>query len=217
MCQPGSRIMLAVTPWSDRIAGEHPAGALGDLVAVRAAPRAPSAARSVAPKARQVSGESWSRTPRSASRRPSRRLAPPSPAGRRRAAASGSRRRGRRRRRRGRPAGATAPISTARLAPPVERGRVRKSSAQRVRGEHQPQQVLGALGVAAEPEHVLEHARHRRRHRARRWSSAARRPGPGRASPASALSTHTSLLVGVAAVASSTLASPPTSGRYADP
>ena len=84
-----------------------------------------------------------------------------------------------------------------------------------VRGEHQAQQVLGALGVAAEPVHVLEHARQR----AGRGAHARGGQHVGEALVGvvgSSLSTQTSLLA-TARPSSTTFASPPTSGRYTEP
>ena len=110
-------------------------------------------------------------------------------------------------------------MSTSRVAPPVDARPLAEVLGIGVRGEHQAQHVLGPLGVATDPEHVLEHARHQHADRA----GAGHRQHVGEA------------LVGVGrrrledpdvlagdgeppvAMLSRTLASPPTSGRYADP
>ena len=129
MCQPGSRIMLAVTPCSDRIpVSIRPADSATWWLCGCAAQRrggpvdgaegAPGVGRELVAHARQdvaqpVEPEGDAAQPAAVEQQRAevgvevaRRRAGDGPASR-----------------------CTAPISTARLAPPVERGRVRKSSA----------------------------------------------------------------------------------------
>ena len=191
MCQPGSRIMFAVTPCSDRMpVSIRPAdSATWWLCATRAAPSSPGRWCRMPATCRRRAGRA-----RPAARRAAARAsAPPSPAGRRRAAASGALLEIGVEPARARPAAAARRCSTSRAAPPGRRGVVRKSSAYALAREHQAQHVLGALGVAARPEHVLERARRPARGTERALGIGSTSTMPWSGSPGAPLSTQTSL------------------------